>query len=121
MPILKKRKFQETLDTLVPDWSRRLVRLKVESLLDEPRRRLRGSYEQSRSRSARKAPDGNASQCDPGWLRRWVVGGYDWQVGQKGWIRRRMVGEYSWNRITDSFEFMEELLRPCTDMNRRAA
>jgi SAM-dependent methyltransferase len=116
-----ERKFQETLDTVVPDWSRQLVRLKAESLLDEPRRRLRSSYEHSRLRSAKRTPNGDAHQHDPAWLRRWVVGGYDWQVGQKEWIRRRLVGEYGWGRISDSFEFVEGLLRPCPDMNRGAA
>ena len=121
--------FQHTLDALVPDWPHPLARLKLESTLDEPRRRLRRSYEQTRLRLGKRPPSpdpadppsGDGGGFDPTWLRRWVVGGYDWQVGQKEWMRRRIVGEYSWGRISESFDFVEGLLRPCGQMNLRAA
>jgi 2-polyprenyl-3-methyl-5-hydroxy-6-metoxy-1,4-benzoquinol methylase len=135
-------RFQEALGRLVPDPPRELARLRLESLLDEPRRRLRRSYEKARLRADRKGRSGHHGQSDDSsspvsgpkappqpdkspsaavWLRRWVVGGYDWQVGQKEWLRRRMVGEYGWGRIAESFEFMEELLKPCGGGRRRQA
>ena len=134
-------RFQETLDELVPDWHRQLARLKVDSRLGEPRRRLRRSYEQARLRNQqqkRLAPEpgvdhGNAVEAglpqagaDGGahtaaWLRRWVVGGYDWQTGQKEWMRRRIVGDHSWGRLESSFAFTEAMLEPCRSLKRRSA
>ena len=55
------------------------------------------------------------------WLRRWVVGGYDWQTGQREWMRRRIVGDHSWGRITSSFAFTEAMLEPCEGLKRRSA
>ena len=116
-------RFQEALERLVPDWPRELARLRLESFLDEPRRRLRRTYEQARLRADRRQTVARAdeSASAPVWLRRWVVGGYDWQVGQKEWLRRRIVGDYGWGRITESFDFMEELLKPCQGGQRRRA
>ena len=133
-------RFQRNLDELVPDWPTQLVRLKVESRLGEPRRRLRRSYEEARLRSQREsvaletgADHGNGAEAGLGqagsdgaaqtaaWLRRWVVGGYDWQTGQKEWMRRRIVGDHSWSRITNSFAFTEALLEPCAGLRRRSA
>ena len=134
-------RFQRNLDELVPDWPKQLVRLNVESRLGEPRRRLRRSYEQARLRNQQQAwlaPEpgadhGNAVEAGlaqaggdgaahtAAWLRRWVVGGYDWQTGQKEWMRRRIVGDHSWRRIASSFAFTEALLEPCESLRRRSA
>jgi SAM-dependent methyltransferase len=135
-------RFEACLDELVPDWPRQLARLKLESLVAAPQRRVRRTYETARLRSVREdrladsAGSGgptlrqaeayqlsrdDAITRDTGWLRRWVVGGYDWQVGQKEWMRRRITGDHSWGRIADSFRFTEALLEPCGDLGRRAA
>lgn len=122
-------KFEESLEDRVPDWPRELARLRLQSLLDEPRRRVRSSYEQARLRSVRKAQrprtgtarNGHGRPNDPGWLGRWIVGGYDWQVGQKEWIRREIVGDYGWSRIFGSFDTMENLLEPCEGLKPRRA
>jgi SAM-dependent methyltransferase len=134
-------RFQQGLDELVPDWRRQLTRLEVQSRLAAPKRRLRRSYEQARRRALRRerladdaggdhptAPQnghGQAEGDDPAytaaWLRRWVVGGYDWQTGQKEWVRRRIAGDYSWGRIAESFAFTEEMLEPCPSLRRKSA
>ena len=136
-----ERQFQRELDELVPDWPSQLVRLQVESRLGEPRRRLRGYYERARVRSQQTkwlAPELGAEDGggvgdglgEPGsdgaahttaWLRRWIVGGYDWQTAQKEWMRRGIVGDYSWSRIASSFAFTEAMLEPCERLKRGSA
>jgi SAM-dependent methyltransferase len=132
-------RFQRNLDEVVPDWAKQLVRLELESRLGEPRRRLRRSYERARLQKQQPewleptAGQGNGVEAGPGhagsgeaahtaaWLRRWVVGGYDWQTGQKEWMRRRIVGDHSWGRIASSFAFTEAMLEPCANLRRRSA
>lgn len=115
-------RFQQRLVEAVPDWERRLVRLRAAGVAAGPARRLQGHHKQTMEPSARQAPQvsDDAAGAEES-LRRWMVGGYDWQAGRKEGRHRRIADEYNWSRIESSFAFLQRVLLPCDDLGGDAA
>jgi SAM-dependent methyltransferase len=137
-----EERFQRRLVEVLPDWQRQLVSLRAADVAARPARWLQRRSEERTSVPTAAAPqrcgggpasDSAAQTSDARSpsdvaqrgadesLRRWIVGGYDWQVGRNEGRCRRIAGEYNWSRIETSFPFLEKLLLPCAELGDDAA